>query len=554
MNFLEAHRLVREFSGGPELPFLIATSGAADKLMLFLRAEGARHGFDVSARALPFNTLAQSLLAPSIVGETEVFLLLPWDFVPEADWRSGVSGATLDAAAIRQRATEMANRIRQRPKARVLYLPAPVPPLFPDPAETVSLEGWLGALTADMGADVLPAAAFSLSSYLSSGCPFASAHLGGVAGRVISSILRTTREPGKVLVTDLDGVMWSGVVGEDGVEGIRWRPEGLGFRHFLYQTLLAKLKREGTLLAAVSRNDPDLANAPFRAGGMPLRDEDFVVIVASYHAKSAQIREIARQLNLGLDSFVFVDDNPVEVAEVRSAIPELTAIPFPNSDDALPSFFAEIAAQFPRTTLTVEDSRRTDMYRSRLAGMVPEDAKGAELTDFLLGLEMELSIRPRTAADFTRAVQLINKTNQFNLNGRRVTEDEVSADLAMEARLFTAALSDRTGSHGEILACLISADGAIRSFVMSCRVFQRRVEYAFLTWLLSSGVAVTSFDFVPTARNEPIRQFLSGPAFWKDERGLVRVDVSKYLETHGSDLALFRLAGARATLAVSEGP
>jgi FkbH-like protein len=541
MNFLEAHRIVSGFAGGPELRFLFAISGTPDKLDLFLRAHGAKRGRSVVARTLPFNTLGQTLLAEPVKGESEVFVLFPWDFVPEADWRSGLPASALDAAALRERAQAVAERLARRADARVIYVDAALQPLFPDPAATSAFAGWLGMLAASLGAVTLPPETFSLGSYLSNGSPFASAQLGRIAGAIIERALPSSTEPRKVIVTDLDGVLWHGVIGEDGVDGVHHQPEGVGFRHFLYQTFLGKLKREGTLLAAVSRNDDELAHAPFKAGRMALREDDFVGIVASYNAKSSQIREIAKQLNLGLDSFVFIDDNPIEIEEVSAAIPGIAAIRFPATDDALPAFFDHVSALCARAVVTAEDADRTSMYRRRLEGMAPTTAEGAELTGFLRGLEMSMLIQQRTPADFARAVQLINKTNQFNLNGRRVTEDEVSSMLADGGRLFTATLNDRTGSHGEILACLVDAGGVIRSFVMSCRVFQRRAEHAFLTWLASRADAPRSVDFTTTPRNEPIRQFLADDAFGPAADGVVQMDIERFAKSHAGDLALFAL-------------
>lgn len=539
MNYLEAHKIVTQFGGGPPLAFLMAISGTPDKLDLFLKAAGAARGRSVDARTLPFNTLGQALLGEPKAGEREVFVLMPWDLVPEADWRSGLLASPLDLGLIQARAAETARRLASRPNARILYLPAPLPPLFADPAVTLRLSGWLSALAGGAGGETLPADAFSLASYLSNGSPFSSKSLGLVAEAIVASAAAMAPEPKKVLVTDLDNVMWRGVIGEDGLEGIHYLSEGPGFRHFIYQTFLAKLKREGALLVAVSRNDAELANGPFVSGRMTLGADDFVAIAASYNAKSSQIREIAKQLNLGLDSFVFVDDNPIEIEEVSAAIPEIRAVRFPAADDALPGFFAEIAALFARTVVTAEDAERTAMYRRRLDGMVPIAADGADLTQFLKGLEMSLAIHDRSAGDRTRAVQLINKTNQFNLNGRRVTDEEVGAVLAGGGRLYTCVLNDRTGSHGEILSCLIDGGGTIRSLVMSCRVFQRRVEHAFFAWLGTREGRPRALDFAETPRNEPIVQFLKGPGFEKLGGGEPTIMWDEFARQHSADLALF---------------
>jgi len=541
VNFLEAHRLATSFAGGPSLKFLFGISGTSEKLTVFFSAAGAKRGRSVQIPALPFNTLGQTLLAEPVAGELEIFLLFPWDFVPEADWRSGVPSSALDLVALQDRAQALARRFEHRREARLLYVPAPLPPLFSNPAITASLEIWLATVAGAIGADLMAAEVFSLGSYLSTGSPFAGTRLGDVAEQVIDRALGPSTEPAKVLITDLDNVLWGGVIGEDGIDGIRYAPEGVGFRHFLYQTVLAKLRREGTLLAAVSRNDAELAHTPFRNGHMTLREDDLVVIVASYNAKSAQIKEIARQLNLGLDSFVFVDDNPIEIEEVSAALPEVRTLRFPANDDGLPAFFFRLSTLFARRVMTTEDAERTELYRRRLNGMVPDTSEGADLSEFLRGLEMSLTIHDRTSGDRTRAVQLINKTNQFNLNGRRVADDEVGATLTAGGRLYGAALNDRTGSHGEVLACLIDADGTVRSLVMSCRVFQRRLEYAFFSWLAAEDNAPRSLDFAPTPRNEPMRLFLEDSTFHREADGMITVDLTEFRNAHVDDLALFAL-------------
>jgi len=540
VNFLEARRLVRRFQGGEPLPFLFALSGIAEPFVLYLRAAAAQRGRAAEVRFLPFNTLAQTLRADADPTVTEVFLLLPWDFAPEADWRSGVPEAA-DHEALRSRAAETASLLARRPQARLLFLPAPLPPLFPDPARGAAFARSLESLALGLGASLLPADAFALGGYLSSGCPVGGNWIGRVADAVVEAAAAARAEPSKVLVTDLDNVLWSGLIAEEGPEGIACEPSSRGYRHFVYQGLLRRLRREGTVLAAVSRNDPDVVLAPFRSGRMLLREEDFVAIIAGYHAKSAQIRELARRLNLGLDSFVFVDDNPVEVAEVSLALPEVRCVTFPEHDDELVAFLDRLASLFPHREITAEDRERTDMYRRRLEGFVANDLQGADVTRFLQDLKMTLTIHDRGRGDRTRAVQLINKTNQFNLNGRRLTDEQVRARLDAGGRLLGATLADRTGDHGEILACLVAPDGMIESFVMSCRVFQRRVEYAFLAWLMAQPNPPTGLRWASTPRNAPFHQFLSEVAGPLNGAGVVRVDAAAFAARHAPDVALFAL-------------
>ena len=538
VNFLEARRLVTDFHVGEPLPFLFALSGTAEPFVLYLRAAAAKRGRAAEVRLLPFNTLAQAVRQDADPMAIEVFLLMPWDFVPEADWRSGVP-ESVDEDQVRSQASETARLLARRSGARMLYVPAPLPPLFPDPARGAALARSLESLALGLGAHLLPAEAFALPAYLSSGCPVAGHAIGLVAEAVVEAAAAARAEPKKVLVTDLDNVLWRGLIAEDGVEGIAFDPVGVGYRHFVYQSLLRRLRREGTLLAAVSRNDPDVARAPFETGRMLLREADFVAIIASYHPKSAQIRELAQRLNLGLDSFVFVDDNPVEVAEVSLALPGVRCVAFPQHDHAFVTFVNDLANLFPHRMITAEDRERTDLYRRRLEGIVSTDLQGADLTRFLRDLKMTLTIHDRGRGDRTRAVQLINKTNQFNLNGHRVTDEQVRAMLEAGGRLFGAVLADRTGNHGEVLTCLVASDSTIASFVMSCRVLQRRVEYAFLAWLAGQPTPPVALQWESTARNEPFRQFLSEVAGPLNGAGPVRLEPAAVAARYAQDLALF---------------
>lgn len=540
MKFLEARKLVQEFRGGEPLPLLLGLSGLGEPFELYLQAAGALRSRAVQLRMLPFGTLSQHLLGEPAADVSEVLLVLPWDFAPEADWRSGVAPQPDDPVAIGQRLADMGRRLSRRRGATILYLPAPMAPVWLDPDLNAGLAARVEAEALAAGARMLPREAFSLSSYLSNGCPVGGAHLGAVAAEAVAGALAPRPESKKVLVTDFDNVLWGGVLAEDGVDGIAIGPEGRGFRHYIYQSLLLRLKRDGVLLAGVTRNAPDIVAEVFQRGVMPLREQDFVAVLASYGAKSAQIQRLAESLNLGLDAFVFVDDNPVELAEVAMEVPGLMAHPFPDRDEGLPDLCSALSRAFRREVVTAEDRDRTELYRRRLETIAPSELAGADLTGFLRGLEMILTIHDRSRGDRTRVVQLINKTNQFNLNGRRLEDGDVAAVLAAGGRLYGASLADRTGSHGEVLACLLDGEGTMRAFVMSCRVFQRRLENVFLAWLCAQPSPPRRLDFAETARNEPFRIFLRDPAF-TTSTDPVELDPSAFAGRHASTLDLFSI-------------
>jgi FkbH-like protein len=542
VKFLEAQRALADFKGGPRADLVVAASGTLDPLVPFLRAEWVLRGYELAPRLLPFNTLQQHLRA-SAPHEPELIVLAPWDLVPELDWRTGIPRGSVEPNALSSAAAAVIRLVRGRPRARVAYLPAPLPPIMSRVEQTRSLAASLLSHALEVGALVLSESDFAMASYLASGCPFSGTSMGPVAELLCALMHRQPLPAAKVLVTDLDGVLWSGLLADDGADGVHHGPDPEGYRHYLYQTLLARLKADGVLLAAVTRNAAEIIEPVFARSTMILQRDDFVAVVASYNAKSAQIRELARQLDLGLDSFVFVDDNPIELAEVAKLLPDVRTLQFPGVEVDFSSFLSAVAEHFPRGDATTdEDAARTDLYRRRLESMAPSDLAGADLTEFLQKLQMQLTIRDCTTGDRQRAVQLINKTNQFNLNGRRLSDEAVRDSLNGGARLITAHLQDRTGSHGEILACLIDPAGAILSLVMSCRVFQRRVEYAFMTWLAQREFRPRSLHFAATEKNEPLRIFLSEPSFSApDAAGLVSMDLGQFAMAHQSDLALFRL-------------
>ncbi|MBF0181114.1 MAG: HAD-IIIC family phosphatase [Magnetococcales bacterium] len=542
MNFLEAKRiLATPLDDLPARPLLLGGSGMLDGLVPFLRAQAAVRNIRLVLETLPFGALIQSLVTlPTLPDRPELFLLLPWDLIPECDWRTGNS-ALVDEEALLAEADRRLRLVASRPMARIAWLPAPMPPLLPNHSASVALTGELLKKIARQGALLLEARDFSLAGYLASGQPVAGSRLGTLAGELLEWLAAPPAGSIKAIVTDLDHTLWRGVVGEDGPAGVSAAPEAASYRFFLFQSLLKRLKRQGLLLAAVTRNDEDLSRAPFKTGRMPLSEEDFVTFRAGYGAKSAQIRHLATTLNLGLDAFLFVDDNPVELAEVAANLPQVVTLQFPGDEEVFSHFLDRVARLASRHALTAEDGERTVLYHRMLADQPPPQAGEGPLTAFLRGLAMVLTIREPQAGARARAHQLINKTNQFNLNGIRLAEEEMEAILAGGGRLFVATLEDRTGSHGEILACLVEKSGRVRSLVISCRVLQRRVEYVFLACLIERWQgAPLVLDFLATERNAPLRLFLEDPAFAAGAEG-VRLDASAFREAHAEDVSLFTI-------------
>lgn len=518
MNFLHAQQIIKNFKGGPPLTFKLAMSGTSEPFQIYLDAVAANLGRRATVETLPFNTLSHALRSAAPADMAEIFLLCPWDFAGALDWRSGVPSQTLPLEDLLEQARSILDLLSKRPRASFVYLPAPIPQVFATGGSAAAFEAFLNAEMGFMNAVILSPQVFSMASFFSSGCPVGGNDLGAVCETIVTAALALPASPKKLLVSDLDNVMWRGIVGEDGPQALEFGPSGGGYPHFIYQSLLKRLRNEGTLLACVSRNDPVLAKQPFELPDFGISLDDFVAIIASYNAKSAQIAALADEVNLGLQDIVFVDDNPIEIEEVSSALPAVHCRRFPEEVAGFPAFINELSGLFERQFVTEDDRQRTEMYRRRLATMAPAEASGSDLETFLSGLDMRLEINDRSSGDRARAVQLINKTNQFNLNGVRMSDAEVDTILAGGGRLFTGTLRDRDGSHGEVVACLLDGSGVVRSWVLSCRVFQRNVEYAFFYWLCRR-MGPLGFDHSPTDRNEPARKFFADSKFSSNPKG-----------------------------------
>jgi FkbH-like protein len=329
------------------------------------------------------------------------------------------------------------------------------------------------------------------------------------------------KPPKKVLVLDLDNTLWGGVVAEDGLAGIELgdtSPRGESFKAF--QRYIISLKPRGVLLCVASKNDHAKAHDVFeKHPEMILRPDDIVSFKANWEPKSDNIRQMAQELNLGLDSFVFVDDNPAEIEIVRQFAPEVTTIllgPDP----------AEYAAQlqdcrlFEPRNITAEDAERTAQYRSDAQRKALESS-AADMDSYLASLEMEATMNEFSAVDVPRLSQLINKSNQFNLTTRRRTEADIDALMADPACIgFSARLKDRFSDHGLISIVIGQKENdtmKIDTWLMSCRVLKRQVEEELLNELVrlarSRGCEKLEGVYLPTAKNEMVRDFYTRMGF-----------------------------------------
>lgn len=318
----------------------------------------------------------------------------------------------------------------------------------------------------------------------------------------------------KCMVLDLDDTCWGGAVGDEGLAGIRLGQgdaEGEAFAAF--QRYAKALKQRGVLLAVCSKNEDRVAREVFeKHAEMALRLDDISCFMANWSDKASNLREIARRLNIGLDSLVFVDDNPAERALVRRLAPEVSVPELPD-DPAGYIEAVESHRYFQTLSIAQEDAHRSDYYRADAARS--EARKGsATVEDYLRSLEMKARIEPITTPTLERAAQLIGKSNQFNLTTRRRTAAELSAIVSDRQWLTrTVSLRDRFGDNGLISVLLAKVDGdalLIDTWLMSCRVLKRGVELflheAVCRWAAARGVKRLFGEYVPTAKNGLVRE------------------------------------------------
>jgi len=316
----------------------------------------------------------------------------------------------------------------------------------------------------------------------------------------------------KCLVLDLDNTLWAGVIGDDGLEGIvLGEGSAAGEAHLALQRYALQLKARGVILAVCSKNDPTVAEAVFRDHPeMLLQRADIAAFVANWGDKAANLKTIAARLNIGLDSLVFVDDNPVERARVRESLP-MVAVPELPEDAAYYVRCLANAGYFEAVSFTPDDQQRAGQYA---ANTEREALLGASesMDDFLRGLRMSVVFGPVKTVDLSRVTQLINKTNQFNPTTRRCTAEEMEAIAqAPEMISLQFRLLDRFGDNGLISVLILRPDLEqedvlqIDTWVMSCRVFGRELEFETMNIAVETarrrGVRAFRANYVPTKKN-----------------------------------------------------
>lgn len=343
--------------------------------------------------------------------------------------------------------------------------------------------------------------------------PFSSTYLPLYADHVARIIAALRGKSRRCLITDLDNTLWGGVIGDDGLAGIQLaQGDATGEAYLSVQRYLLELRRRGVVLAVSSKNSDETARLPFRKHPeMLLREEHFAVFQANWNDKASNIKAIADELALGLDSMVLLDDNPVERGLVRELLPQVAVPELPDD----PAFYARVlsaAGYFEAVTFSAEDLKRADLYQDN-ARRVDLQKQFGDVDQYLASLEMVITFQPFDETGRARITQLINKSNQFNLTTRRYTEAEVAAVQA-DPDCFTlqVRLADVFGDNGmiSVVICRKREPGVweIDTWLMSCRVIGRRVEEAVLQEIIHhaklAGIRSLLGKFIPTERNQQL--------------------------------------------------
>jgi FkbH-like protein len=351
---------------------------------------------------------------------------------------------------------------------------------------------------------------------LSSGFPYTLAHASALA-KVLAELVAPA-VPKKGLITDLDDTLWRGLIGEVGPHGVSWDLDHKSHIHALYQQMLGALAESGVLLAVASKNDPGAAAQAFeqREELAALRARLFPIEV-SWGPKSEAVGRILRAWNVAADSVVFIDDSPLELAEVQAAWPEMAALRFPKeSDTQVYALLEQLRDLFGKASLSADDALRLESLRNAQDFRDRVAEGGTDANDFLSQLEAELTLNYATRPLDPRALELINKTNQFNLNGRRYSDGDWLAYLNdPQAWLVTVGYKDKFGPLGTIGTIAGRREKGARAlsvdaWVLSCRAFSRRIEHACLKAIFSHfRVTELAFDLQITEKNGPLRGFFT---------------------------------------------
>ncbi|MBO4315759.1 MAG: HAD-IIIC family phosphatase [Prevotella sp.] len=316
----------------------------------------------------------------------------------------------------------------------------------------------------------------------------------------------------KCLVLDLDNTLWGGILGEDGDMGIQIGGDYPGNAFHDWQQALLELSKTGVLLTVCSKNDEQdvlrvWENHPF----MVLRRDHFCAWRINWQDKATNIKELANELNISLDSMVFLDDSPSERLLVKKMLPMVCVPDFPDKPYELMPFFRQLVNRYFRVySVTNEDVQKVRQYKTNAIRTI-ERSQYPDMDSYLQSLEMEISVLPIDNYHISRIAQLTQKTNQFNLTTHRLTEQDIRKQIANDWKIYCLHVRDKFGDDGITGAIFITPTNHIDNLLLSCRVLGKGIEYAFVSFVLNllynNGVKTITACYVPSAKNTQIAHF-----------------------------------------------
>jgi FkbH-like protein len=532
----QAERLLKQASKAGSIPskrtcrIALVSSFNIDLLIPILRAQCFGEGIDAAIYSGAYNQVVQEIES----SDSRLAAFQPDVVVLATDWRwLGLADEEIDPAAALDQRIEQLQRLwstcRTRWNAYVLQFDFEVPGDEPWGRLSMSLPGGRARLLQSMNlklwemAEHSPGVAMVDVDQTAAGYgkqrwsdpvlweiakQYPAADAMPELGHSITAAVRAAYGlTMKCIALDLDGTLWGGVIGEDGLNGIQLGGTAAGEAYVGFQRYLKSVSQQGTLLAVCSKNNDEDARLPFRSHrDMVLKESDIACFVANWETKQDNLRTIAQTINIGLDSIVFVDDNPAERARMRQKFPEVEVVELP-ADPA--GFIRALAAPrfFEKSSLTAEDRARTESIRQNVE-RTQLAATAGNVDEYLAGLGIKVHLAPFDDSNLTRVVQLINKTNQFNVTTRRRTDAEVRALLSDGCYTQAMRVSDRYGDSG-LTGVLIAVpeNGQLRldTWLMSCRVMGRRLEEAMFAALARyaqrNNFGSILCEFIPTAKN-----------------------------------------------------
>lgn len=327
----------------------------------------------------------------------------------------------------------------------------------------------------------------------------------------------------KCLVLDLDNTLWGGVLGEDGVEGIKIGNTYPGNAFLDFQNNLLELSKSGIILTVCSKNnEQDVVEAWTKNPFLQIKKEQLAAWRINWNNKADNLTQLALELNIGLDSMVFIDDNPTERDLVKQMHPMVEVPEFPKYPYMLPEFFENICTNyFQIYKLTNEDKVKLDQYKANTERVTFQQSFSS-FNDYLKSLEIVLDIQELSQMNLPRIAQMMQKTNQFNLTTKRYTEADISNFALQGAKIFCISVSDKFGDSGITGAAIVTVDeknksANIDSFLLSCRILGKNIEIVFLKYILQqikkNNISHITSSFIPTTKNEQVSDFYGKNGF-----------------------------------------